>query len=213
MNTIRYTLLSDGSSDRMLMPILDWLFHQHCPESSVDSAWADLGRLPRPPKTLPEKITTTLDLYPCDILFIHRDAEKESFDVRFRQITEAVRGLNCPPVICVIPVRMQEAWLLFDKEAIRRAAGNPNGLTALNLPRLNKVESLPDPKERLFELIRKSSDLKGTRLKKLNLHKCAFLVSQSIVDFSPLRSVHAFCAMEETMLATLADSGYLVSGA
>lgn len=195
------------------MPILDWLFHQHCPESSVDSVWADLGRLPRPPKTLPEKITTTLDLYPCDILFIHRDAEKGSFDVRFRQITEAVRGLNCPPVICVIPVKMQEAWLLFDKEAIRRAAGNPNGLTALNLPRLNKVESLPDPKERLFELILKSSDLKGTRLKKLNLHKCAFLVSQSIADFSPLRSVRAFCAMEETMLATLADSGYLVSGA
>lgn len=210
MSTIRYTLLSDGSSDRMLLPILDWLFQQHCPEYSVTSEWADLGRLPRPPKTWPEKIATTLDLYPCDILFIHRDAEKESFDVRLKQISEAVQGLNSPPVIFVIPVRMQEAWLLFDKAAIRRAAGNPNGLTVLNLPSLKKVESLPDPKQLLFELIRQSSELKGARLKKLNLNKCAFLVSQSIADFSPLRAVQAFCALENNMLATLTDRGYLV---
>ena len=43
MRTIRYTLLSDGSSDKMLMPILDWLLYQHCPEYSVKSAWADLA--------------------------------------------------------------------------------------------------------------------------------------------------------------------------
>lgn len=209
MSTIRYTLLSDGSSDRMLMPILDWLFRQHCPEYSVDSNWSDLGRLPRPPKTLPDKIRTTLDLYDCDILFIHRDAERESIGVRFRQITDAVQGLNHPPVISVIPVRMQEAWLLFDKTAIRKAAGNPNGSVVLNLPNLRSVERHPDPKQLLFELIRKSSELKGARLKKLNLHRCAFLVSQSIADFSPLRSLSAFCALEAHMLVTLAECRYL----
>lgn len=208
MSAIRYTLLSDGSSDRMLLPLLDWLFHQHCPEHSVNSAWADLGRLRRPPKTLPEKIATTLDLYPCDILFIHRDAEREPFDVRLRQINEAIQGLASPPVICVIPVRMQEAWLLFDEAAIRRAAGNPNSETVLDLPGLRSVESLPDPKELLFELIRKASELRGARLKRLNLHKCAFLVSQSISDFSPLRSVPAFYALEESLLATLVNNDY-----
>jgi hypothetical protein len=197
----------------MLLPILDWLFQQHCSEYSVDGAWADLGRLPRPPKTLPEKITVTLDLYPCDILFIHQDAEKESLDVRLRQISEATQGLNYPPVICVIPVRMQEAWLLFDKAAIRRAAGNPNGLISLNLPSPKKVESLPDPKALLFELIRKASNLKGARLKKMNLHKYAFLVSQAITDFSPLRPVQAFCSFEKSMLVILANSGYLLPGA
>lgn len=212
MSLIRYTLLSDGSSDRMLLPILDWLFLQHCPEYSVNSAWADLARLPRPPKTLPEKITTTLDLYPCDVLFIHRDAEKEPPEVRLRQISQAVEGLGSPPVVCVIPVRMQEAWLLFDTKAIRRAAGNPNGRITLNLPNLRDVESLPDPKTLLFDLIRAASEFKGTRLKKLNLNKCAFLVSQLVDDFTPLRSVSAFCTMEEGMLETLATCGYLVTG-
>jgi len=204
MNSIRYTLLCDGSSDRMLLPIIDWLLYRHYPESAVQSAWADLGRLPQPPKTLPDKIVTTLDLYPCDILFIHRDAEKEPFETRYQQIMQALRGLKTPPVICVIPVRMQEAWLLFDEAAIRRAAGNPNGRNPLNLPNMMVVENLPNPKELLFTLISESSGLKGARLKKLNLHKCAFLVSQAIVDFSPLRSLGAFKALEEQMQITLA---------
>lgn len=87
MTAIRYTLLSDGSSDRMLMPIIDWLLYVHCPAQSIEPNWADLARLRLPPKTLPERVVAALDLYPCDILFVHRDAEKESFEVRFLQIS------------------------------------------------------------------------------------------------------------------------------
>lgn len=207
MKRLRYTLLSDGSSDRMLMPILDWLLCQHCPEHAVESDWADLGRLPQPPKTLSERIRVTLDLYPCDLLFIHRDAEKESYETRHTEIHKAFEGLETPPVICVIPVRMQEAWLLFDKSAIRKAAGNPNGRNNINLPETKSVESIPDPKELLFAIIRESSGRHGTRLKKLNLNKCAFLVSQSIDDFSPLRAVNAFQTLENQLKTALSSNG------
>ena len=30
MQTLRYTLLADGSSDRALLPILTWLLRQYC---------------------------------------------------------------------------------------------------------------------------------------------------------------------------------------
>lgn len=208
MKMIRYTLLSDGSSDRMLMPILEWLLCQHCMEHAVESAWADLGRLPQPPKSLPDKIRVTLDLYPCDLLFIHRDAEKVSFETRHAEITKALDGLETPPAICVIPVRMQEAWLLFDEPAIRSAAGNPNGRNKLILPDTRLAENIPDPKELLFSIIRASSGLRGTRLKKMNLHKCAFLVSQSIDDFSPLRSIKAFQALEVQLKSALVANGW-----
>jgi hypothetical protein len=208
MKSIRYTLLSDGSSDRMLMPILDWLLHQHCPDHALDSNWADLGRLRQPPRSLPDKIKITLEFYPCDILFIHRDAEKESYETRYTQIQKALEGIQTPPAICVIPVRMQEAWLLFDQAAIRRAAGNPNSRIPLNPPDLNTVERLPDPKQILFDLIRTSSGLNGARLKKLNPHKRAFLVSGSITDFSPLRSVTAFQSMEKQLENALRNNGY-----
>lgn len=208
MKSIRYTLLSDGSSDRMLMPIIDWLLCQYCPECSVESDWADLGRLPQPPKSLPDKIRVALNLYPCDLLFIHSDAEKEPFETRHAEITRALGGLVTPPAIYVIPVRMQEAWLLFDESAIRRAAGNPNGRNIINFPDTRLVEKIPDPKELLFNIIRASSGLHGTRLKKLNLHKRAFLVSQSIEDFSPLRSISAFQILEEQLKSTLVASGW-----
>ncbi|OGR25272.1 MAG: hypothetical protein A2X83_12675 [Desulfuromonadales bacterium GWD2_54_10] len=208
MKTIRYTLLSDGSSDRMLMPILDWLLCQHCPEHAVESDWADLGRLPQPPKTLSDKIRLTLDLYPCDLLFIHRDAEKVPFETRHTEITRALDGLETPSTICVIPVRMQEAWLLFDEPAIRRASGNPNGRNNLNLPDTRSVESIPDPKELLFHIIRESSGRHGTRLKKLNPRKCAFRVSELIDDFSPLRSINAFQALENQLKNALTANGW-----
>ncbi|OGU00437.1 MAG: hypothetical protein A2079_04880 [Geobacteraceae bacterium GWC2_48_7] len=210
MSTIHYTLLCDGSSDRMLLPILDWLLYQHSPEHAVESAWADLGRLPRPPKSLPDKIKATLDIYsPCDILFIHRDAEKEAYAARLNEITTVIEQLETPPVICVIPVRMQEAWLLFDEAAIRRAAGNPNGRNPLIITSMKSIETLPDPKELLFTLIRESSGLRGARLKKLNLHQRAFIVSQAIADFSPLRSLNAFCALEEQVKRTLTAKGMI----
>ena len=199
MSTIRYALLSDGSSDRMLMPVLDWLLRRHCPRYALEPQWADLGRLLRPPKKLPERIRKTLELYEPDLLFIHRDAEKHSFELRHKEIETALAGQTNPPAVCVIPVRMQESWLLFDESAIRRAAGNPNGRRHLQIPPMTTVEALPNPKESLFSLIRDASDLSSTRLKKLRTHQCAHLVAQAIEDFVPLQGLPAFCALEEEL--------------
>lgn len=210
MKTIRYTLLSDGSSDRVLMPLLDWLLRQHCPESVIESSWADLGRFPKPPKTLPDKIRVTLDTYPCDLLFIHRDAERESYEKRCQEIEAALQRIATPITVNVIPVRMQEAWLLFDEAAIRKAAGNPNSRNPLTLPNAHSLESLPNPKQLLFDAIRSSSGLSGTRLKRLNFNQCAFRVSRFIEDFSPLRVVRAFQFLEQQLSDALVVSGWKV---
>lgn len=208
MKMIRYTLLSDGSSDKMLMPIIEWLLYQHCPGIAVKPEWADLGRLRCPPKLLSERIFVTLDLYPCDILFVHRDAERESYEMRHAEISRELDRLDAPPAICVIPVRMLEAWFLFDELAIRKAAGNPHGRNPLNLPNVNSLENLPDPKDILFNLIRDLSGLSSVRLKKLNLHQCAFHVSKFIDDFSPLRFITAFRLLESELEATLVAHGW-----
>jgi len=163
MTDLQYTLLSDGSTDRVLMPILTWLLHQHLPNCAVQARWADLGRLRRPPKRAHEKIQTAVDLYPCNMIFVHRDAETASLQDRQNEVGDAVR-LACettaiPPAIAVVPVRMVEAWLLFDAPAIRAAAGNPNGSVNLGLPRPADVESIPDPKTMLSGLILEATEL------------------------------------------------------
>jgi len=200
MPDLRYTLFSDGSSDESLIPILTWLLRECGVHRAIQSEWADLRRLPRPPKTMTERIRRCVELFPCDLLFVHRDAEREPHAKRVSEIKEAFievsKSCSIPPAICVVPVRMQEAWLLFDEKALRQAAGNPNGLVRLKLPPISHLESLPNPKGDLYDLIRRASELSGRRLKKLNLSALVRLVSDWIDDFSPLRMLTAFASLE-----------------
>ena len=52
MKDLRYTLLSDGSSDQALIPILTWLLQKLGVRSAIQPAWADLRRLRKPPNRL-----------------------------------------------------------------------------------------------------------------------------------------------------------------
>lgn len=209
MKALRYTLLSDGSSDKMLMPILNWLLGQHLESIPFKEAFADFDLLRKPPelRRLDLRIKTAIDLFPCDILFVHRDAEKGSYQDRVVEIQDALQqiGQENPTfwAVKVIPIRMSEAWLLIHEGAIRAASGNRNGKHSLPLPPLNKLESLPDPKSKLIELIRLASDLKGRKLQRLNERSAIHRVATYIPDFQDLRKLSAFRNLEQELVETL----------
>lgn len=211
MKEIRYTLLTDGSSDRALIPILSWLLYQHCPKYAIQPEWADLGRLPRPPRKedIPKRIIKSVELYPCDLLFVHRDAERMSREERTSEIRQALAKIAHPPAVCVVPVRMTEAWLLFDEMAVRKAARNPNGNQPLELPVMNEIESLPDPKKMLHDLLRAASGhVSRRRLNRLSVGKLAFRVTQFTSSFMPLLELAAFRNLEEELLEIIADRNW-----
>jgi hypothetical protein len=209
MRELRYTLVSDGSSDRALQPILSWLLMEHRVLCPIQPEWADLRRLRHPPKTLASRIEWSLDLYPCDILFVHRDAEiradRRSYQQRKNEIIDALANINLAqiPSICVVPVRMMEAWLLINEAALRRAAGNPNGATPLNIPNTAHLEEIPDPKEVLYTLLRVASELRGRRLRRFEEERSAGLVAEYIDDFAQLRRLPAFRALEADIEETI----------
>jgi len=203
MKELRYTLLADGPGDRVLMPILTWLLRQHLPNSAIQPQWADLWRFPILSKELHQKIKMTIDFYQCDLLFIHRDAETISLEDRLVEISNAIeearQSTSLPPYVCVVPVRMTEAWLLFDTNAIREAAGNPNGTVCLNLPKLKKLEDLPDPKVRLHNLILEATELGTYRKRRFKIKRAVQRIPEYIEDFSPLRELTAFSNLEEEL--------------
>lgn len=207
MKELRYTLLADGPSDRVLMPILTWLLRQHLPNWAIQPQWADLWRFPILSKELHHKIKMTIDFYQCDLLFIHRDAETISFEDRLVEISnafeEAGKYTSLPPYVCVVPVRMTEAWLLFDTNAIREAAGNPNGTVALKLPKLKKLENLPDPKFRLHNFILEATELGTYRKRRFKVKLAVQRIPEYIEDFSPLRKLTAFSNLEEALMGTI----------
>jgi len=211
MNEITYTLITDGSSDRALEPILTWLLRQFLKEDiAIQSEWADLRRVPDPPKKLHDKIAVALDMYSsCNILFVHRDAEKEPLSKRVQEIRVAETivvdslkvNLALPPIVCVIPIRMIESWLLFDEVAIREAIGNSKGTQELNLPKLAEIERIADSKARLHESFKKA-DFSSRRGKKSAVPSNARLANK-IRDFKPLRNLSAFQELEKELEITL----------
>ena len=215
MRPLRYTLVSDGSSDRILLKPLRWLLLELGVRNPLQAAWADLRRLPYPPKNLSEKLTTGLHLYPCDLLFVHRDAEKASAEKRRQEIETAIRETvtvgQMPPMVCVIPVRMQEAWFLFDEEALRMAAGNPNGDNPLELPKLTDVERLPDPKSLLHETLKIASGLSGRRRKQFAVSIHTHRLADLIESYAPLLQLSAFQALHQDLQANLKEHGWLPS--
>jgi hypothetical protein len=206
MNSLRYTLLTDGSSDRALLPLLTWVLIENGVTGAIQPEWADLRRVKLPRSTLAVRIEMSLALYPCDILFVHRDAEAQPWQRRQAEIQQALAELDGPalPVsVHVIPVRMQEAWLLFDEAAIKAAAGNRHYAEALELPPLNRLESLPNPKAELYDRLKRASGLSGRRLRSLNVARLARLVAQNIESFEPLRQLEAFRRLEQNVRVAL----------
>ena len=97
MTTLRFTLVAEGTSDRVLIPILRWMLLRHHPGFERMGQTADLHELPTPLLLLPQKIATASELFPADVIFIHRDSDRESPSNRRREISDAIDSLRESP--------------------------------------------------------------------------------------------------------------------
>jgi Domain of unknown function (DUF4276) len=196
----RITLLAEGSSDAALLPIISWLWEQHFPNDLIELQFADLSSTTLGSKCVADRLPHAIDLFPSEILLIHRDADREPPQNRRKEIEAAIKRLPAsvlkPRFIFVIPVRMSEAWMLTDVSAIRKAAGNPNGKKPLVLPQPNKIEGLPDPKKTLYNLLTEAKELGPQRRASFHPQKAALLVTGHSKDFSILRRLPSFQKLE-----------------
>lgn len=198
MRIIRYTLLADGSSDSALLPIINWTIERNYPEISFEPQFAkslgDIGH------DLSKKIERALTQFPCDILFLHRDAERQDHAERVQEIIAAAKNTDVN-YIPIVPIRMTEAWLLSDETAIRAASGNKNGKNEFALPAKKQWETTVDPKAVLFEALKCASGKKGRALEKFYPSKQRARVAELTEDFSVLRGLKSFDAFEKELIA------------
>ncbi len=165
---IRFALVTEGSSDRGLVPHLEDLC-ERAGATEVEGTAPDLGRLPDPPgKRVIDQVRAVLALVPqVQIVFIHRDADQR-IDTRARHeieaaITKLDAGLHH---VAVVPIQELEAWLLTNEYAIREMAMNPRGTAPLGLPSISQIERAASPKELLQEALVAACKLSGRRLAK-----------------------------------------------
>ena len=198
MKDLRIALLADGSSDRALLRII---------ESSLRSMEPDLAigqpSFEKRDGGLEAAMRAVIRDHRPDILFVHRDAERASLERRRQEIPPVDH-----PLVRIVPVRMTEAWLLFDEDATRAAADHPGGTIPLELPALVRVESLPDPKTVLHDALTAAADLHGRRRRKKfdqRIGQRVLRVAEYIDDFSPLRRLGAFRAFEDECATALKE--------
>lgn len=204
MNPFRYTLIADGPSDRCLLPIVDWVLSGTPAASGVARQVADFRHLMEPPTGLVARIRLSFEQYPCDLLFVHRDAEAERRETRVEEIRAASEAAAVSEYVPVVPVRMTEAWLLIDEHAIRLSADNPNGTNPLPLPTIGNLEAIPDPKRVLHECLLAACELGRRRREQFRkrISERVQRVASVISDFRPLEQLSAFRAFRsETNLA------------
>ncbi len=210
---LRYLLVTDGTTDDALLSPLTWLLRESGVHRPIDSKWADLRQANPVPRSLAARIVAAVHYSRCDLLFIHRDAESQDPALRIKEIQQALyqaaQRCSLPPAINVIPVRMTEAWLLLNEDALRRAAGNPNGRIPLELPPLATLDRLADPKTKMYELLRTASESSGRKRKKFSETESARRVAELIEDFSPLRCLDAFHRLEEDIRQTVREHGWV----
>jgi hypothetical protein len=91
---------------------------------------------------------------------------------------------------------------------LKRAAGNPNGRASLALPELAEIEQIPDPKELIHGMLRQASELPPRRLRRFNPAVAIHRLAELIDDFSPLRALPAFQALESDLRALLGERSW-----
>lgn len=207
---LSYVLTAEGRMDQMLMPLIDWALVNHA-QTEFRGRWADPSVFSDRSKDVATRLAQTLLYYPSDIVFVHRDTDKATFVTRIQEIADAHKASSDEtPVLCVVPVRMTEAWYLFDAVAIRKAASNPNGRSSLNLPNARQAQRLSDPKDRLEDALLRASETTGRRrdLFRKSLAEKKWLVASHIRDFSPLRQHPAFAGFEKNLRDMLVEHGW-----
>lgn len=158
------------------------------PTMNTTPQFADFALWRDPPKTLQEKITLAREYYKCDVLFVHRDAETGDSKIIQQRKQEVAKAK--------VPIRMTEAWLLIDSEAIKKAAGNRNYKEVV-LPAIKNIEKENDPKEYLLQLLKKTSEKKGRHLARFDGREAIRLVVEYIENFALLRQLPAFQVFED----------------
>lgn len=206
----RFTLLGDGVSDRSLIPILEWTLAAipDLASRGIVAQVADLRAFDPPARSLTDRLTHAIRYFPCDVLFVHRDAEGQPQEWRIAEVRKAAAdsGISCS-CLPVVPVQMTETWLLINEAAIRRAAGNPHGKVPLDLPSITRLERIVNPKGYLSECLKLASEKSGRRLDQFQrgMAERVQRVAALIDDFSPLRSLAAFAQFEATARKVIAE--------
>ena len=203
-------LLGEGSSDSLLIPPIRWLLSDLDSTREFRIEQIDLRVLRHPPRSLDERIAAACREAPRNLLLVHRDADASNARRRYDEIDRAVEKASAKEpavvnvaIVPVVPVRMTEAWLLIDEAAIRKAARSAGSRVSLDMPSIGAIETLPDPKRHLDDLLLAASETTGRRRRRFRPERSRHDIAAFIEDWHALDDLVAFRELRTRLAAVL----------
>lgn len=206
--TLRFLLVCEGSSDAALIHHISRLLLQSGHSDPQGQSWTRSG-------PLADKIREGLRFSgPCDLLLVHRDADSNvetpsaGPERRRQEISSAVINSGFQgPWAAIVPVQTTESWLLIDEPAIREIAGRRAGVSSLELPLLNRIEDVPNPKYRFWKALIAASGLSGRHLRRFerDMPALRYQLLQDLPVGGPLEQVPSWVRFRDDLLASLAS--------
>ena len=186
---LAYAVVADGGTDRLLVPIIQWAVHRLDPGVEI---------LEPEFRKRKGSITDFLRAYRTGamLIFVHRDSEGLALEERLQEFDTVDRQ----DVVPVVPVRMSESWILFDGSAIAQAAGSTSA--RVPAPGIVQIENIPDPKDRLDELLFQAAGSpvgrRGRNFKRSIVQR-RVSVAEYISDYRPLENLPAFRSFQDSL--------------
>ena len=157
-------LIYEGTTDaRFLTSVVKRTFADIARECWGDVEILDLVDLKKERDSFVEEVMTAamtgLQEHGVTVLCVHTDADSETDENAYKhKIEPAKRSLKestkilCANLVPIVPVHMQEAWLLADLALLKRQIGTDKNDAELGLDK--KPETISDPKRAITEAIR-----------------------------------------------------------
>lgn len=150
----------------------------------------------------------------ASILCIHVDADdrtdKKTFDDRISPAFNAIREAKtelCKNLVAIVPVQMTEAWMLADKELLKRQLGTNKNDEELGINK--SPEGFSDPKQIIESAIRLArSDLSKRRRSELTIGELYQPIGQQI-ELNKLDSLPSYQKFKKAIRNTFTELGYL----
>lgn len=201
---ITYLFLSEGTSDEVLVPLINRLVLANI-DGPVRPIVPNFSILRPQPKTLSEKLHAVISLYSgIDIIIIHRDADNVGYEARRAEIDHVISHTRILwPYVPLIPVRMTEAWLLTDFNAIHNAIGFGKSKNEIEFLSLRKVEGLADPKAYLLNKIKEIANLPKRRERDLNVYMVRKKIGVHLTNLENLNRLSSFVSFKGDLAAAI----------
>ncbi len=185
MNTIIFALYAEGRTDERFLPLIiqrtaiDILIRQGKKIVYVADPVVLIPESPEPSSRAERILRAAQQASGYHALIVHADADHPAADQAMKEriqpgfervLTERDKDKVCRHLVPIIPIRMTEAWMLADIEALQEVIGTDIDAEGLGISKKSRnIEADTDPKQTIKDAIRNAEALRSSRRRRIKI--------------------------------------------